>query len=150
MESNKTIRQIQIIYFAIVIVLAAFAGFAFYFVFAIGKVSSFDLQMENNLKSLNVILALVGIPSSYMFFKRKVSHIDRNMSFDRKVIQYRTAFFIKMTTLEGLSLISILIYLSTGEINQLIVFGLLYLFMLLNYPSVNSIKKDLEEIDNDL
>ena len=149
MGSNKSIRQIQLIYFAIVVMLAFFAGFAFYFVSSVGKVSGFDFGMETNLKSLNILLALVGIPASYMFHKRKVSHIDPDLPYERKIMQYRTAFFIKMTTLEGLSLISILIYLTTGEINQLIVFGLLYLFILLNYPSVKAINKDLENNNND-
>nr|WP_321453348.1 hypothetical protein [uncultured Carboxylicivirga sp.] len=150
MESKKTIKQIQLIYFAIALLLAMFAAFAFYFVTSVGKVSGFSVSMENNLKSLNILLALVGIPASYMFHKRKISHINPDQPYERKILQYRTAFFIKMTTLEGLSLISILIYLTTGEINQLMIFGLLYLFLLLNYPSVNAINKDLEGNNVDL
>ncbi len=148
MKKDKTIRQIQLIYFAIILLLALFAGLAFYYIQLIGKVGGYSVEVENNLKALNIILALAGMPASYMFHKRKVSHIDKTQSMDKKLIQFRTAFLIKMATLEGISLISVLIYLMTGEINQLMVFGLLYLFILLNFPSVSGIKRDLELNDN--
>lgn len=149
MSTDKTIRQIQLIYFAIIIVLAFFAAFAFYYIHIVGKVSAFTMVGENNLKALNIILALAGIPASYMFHKRRVSHIDKEQALDRKIMQFRTAFLIKMATLEGLSLISVMIYLITGEINQLMVFGLLYLFILLNFPLKSAILRDLEPDNNE-
>ncbi len=149
MNKNKSIQQIQLIFFAIIIMLALFALFAFYYNTSVGAISSFSVSAQNNLKSLNILLALVGIPASYMFHKRKVSHIDKEQPMDRKIMQYKTAFFIKMITLEGLSLISILIYMVTGQINQLMIFGLLYLFMLINFPQKSAIYKDLEASNNE-
>ncbi len=144
MNKNKTIQQIQMIFVAIIVMLALFALFAYYYNTKFGAISTFSVSAQNNLKSLNILLALVGIPASYMFHKRKVSHIDREQPMDRKIMQYKTAFFIKMVTLEGLSLISILIYMITGQINQLMIFGILYLFMLINYPQKRAIYRDLE------
>lgn len=149
MEINKTYKQIQLIYFVVVVVLASLAAFTFYYVHVMGKVGGYDIGVENNLKSLNILLALVGIPASYMFHKRKVNHIEKTLPVNKKLIQFRTAFFVKIATLEGLALISVMIYLLTGEINQLMVFGLLYLFLLLNFPSTKTINRDLEINDND-
>ncbi len=147
MQKNSTYKQIKLIYFVIVITLAIFAAFSFYYILTIGKVSTFETANENNMKSLSIVLALIGIPASYMFHKRKVSRINQSLSIESKLMHYKSAYFIKIATLEGLSLISLLIYLSTGHINQLIIFGLIYLFLLLNYPSQSTIQRELENND---
>jgi len=143
MIANKTLKQIKLIYFIVAIVLALFAVFTYVFITTYGRVYELDANAENNLKSLIIILALAGIPASYMFHKRKVSHLANELQADKKLQQYRMAFFIKIMTLEGLSLLSLLSYLMTGSLNQLLIFGLIYLFLLLNYPNTNSILSDL-------
>jgi len=123
--------------------LAIFAAFTYIYISLNGRVYELDANAENNLKSLIIILALAGIPASYMFQKRKISHLTSDLPVDRKLLQYRIAFFIKIMTLEGLSLLSLLSYLMTGNLNQLLIFGLIYLFLILNYPNKNTILSDL-------
>ena len=53
------------------------------------------------------------------------------------------AYFIKIMTLEGISLLSLLGYLMTGSLNLLMIFGLVYIFLLLNYPRKSSIFEEL-------
>lgn len=150
MQNNSSFKQIRLIYFIIVILLAMFAAFSFHYVYTNGSAYVFERSLENNLKSLSIVLALIGIPASYIFHKRMISRIDKSLSMEKKLIRYRISFFIKVATLEGISLISLLIYMSTGHINQLIIFGLIYLFLLLNYPSKSTIERELENENNHL
>jgi len=143
MSPKKILKQIRLIYFIVAIMLAIFAAFTYIYISLNGRVYELDANAENNLKSLIIILALAGIPASYMFQKRKISHLTSDLPVDRKLLQYRIAFFIKIMTLEGLSLLSLLSYLMTGNLNQLLIFGLIYLFLILNYPNKNTILSDL-------
>jgi len=143
MSPKKILKQIRLIYFIVAIMLAIFAAFTYIYISLNGRVYELDANAENNLKSLIIILALAGIPASYMFQKRKISHLTPDLPADRKLLQYRMAFFIKIMTLEGLSLLSLLSYLMTGNLNQLLIFGLIYLFLILNYPNKNTILSDL-------
>lgn len=150
MNPLKSIKQIRLIYFVIVALLSMFAIFSIYFVMTFGQFYETDGTSINNLKALSIILALAGIPASYMFHKRKVAHIDLSLPTHKKLLQYRNSFFIKIITLEGVSLISLLIYLITVHINQLIIFGLIFLFLLLNYPKKKVILNELEIDESEL
>lgn len=150
MSSQKTIKQIRLIYFIVSILLAVFAALAFVFITINGRVYPMDLAAESNLKSLIIVLALAGIPASYMFHNRKVKHINPDLGAEAKLQQYRMAYFIKIMTLEGISLLSLLGYLMTGSLNQLMIFGLVYLFLLLNYPRKTSILEELTIDPNEL
>ncbi|TRX70895.1 hypothetical protein [Carboxylicivirga sp. M1479] len=150
MNAHKSLKQIKLLYFIITILLAIFALISFMYITKVGAVYSLEANAESNLKSLIVILALVGIPASYMFQNRKVKHLDENMDAARKLQQYRMAFFIKIMTLEGISLLSLLGYLMTGNINQLMIFGLVYLFLLLNYPRRKSVLEELNIQESEL
>ncbi|WP_439184083.1 hypothetical protein [Carboxylicivirga taeanensis] len=143
MSTQKTLKQIRLIYFIVAILLAFFAALTFVFISTNGRVYTLDTMAENNLKSLIIVLALAGIPASYMFHNRKVKHIDPELSADKKMQQYRMSYFIKIMTLEGISLLSLLSYLITGNLNQLMTFGLVYLFLILNYPKKNNIFEEL-------
>jgi len=143
MSPKKTLKQIKLIYFIVTIMLAIFAAFTYAYISINGRVYELDANAENNLKSLIIILALAGIPASYMFQKRKISQLSSDLPADKKLHQYRLAFFIKIMTLEGLSLLSLLSYLMTGNLNQLMIFGLIYLFLTLNYPKTNTILNEL-------
>ena len=143
MSSVKTLKQIKLIYFIVTVVLAVFAAFTFAYITVNGRVYELDAATENNLKSLIIILALAGIPASYMFQKRKISRLPNELPAEKKLHQYRMAFFIKIMTLEGLSLLSLLGYLITGNLNQLLIFGLIYLFLILNYPKTSAVLSEL-------
>ncbi len=150
MSSKKILKQIRLIYFIVTVLLAIFAALAFAFIAVNGQVYQMDAVAENNLKSLIIILALAGIPASYMFHNRKVKHINTELEASKKLSQYRMSYFIKIMTLEGISLLSLLGYLMTGNLNQLMIFGLVYLFLLLNYPKKSSIFEELNINHNEL
>jgi len=144
MKPHQIFRQIKFLFFTIAVVLLIFGAIAFFYVTLHGKAYDVSMSYESNLRSLLLILALVGIPASYMFHSRKVKHIDRDLESAQKLLQYRTAFFIKIITLEGLSLLSLLAYITTAQLNYLSIFGILYLALLISFPRKNAILNDLE------
>ncbi|MCG8580036.1 MAG: hypothetical protein MI866_08970 [Bacteroidales bacterium] len=150
MTAKKALKQIKLIYFIVSILLAVFAGLSFVFVTLNGPVYIMDASAANNLKSLIIILALAGIPASYMFHNRKVKQINKELNPNSKLQQFRMSYFIKIMTLEGVTLLSLLSYLMIGNINQMLVFGLVYLFLLLNYPKRGSILEELEINESEL
>lgn len=143
MSPKKTLKQIKLIYFIVTIMLAIFAAFTYVYITINGHVYQLDANAENNLKSLIIVLALAGIPASYMFQRRKISQLSEELPAAKKLHQYRLAYFIKIMTLEGLSLLSLLGYLMTGNLNQLMIFGLIYLFLVLNFPKTSTILTEL-------
>ena len=127
-----------------------FAILSFAFITVNGQVYQLNQEGEQNLKSLIIILALAGIPASYMFHNRKVKHINSELSTMQKLSQYRMAYFVKVMTLEGISLLSLLGYLIIGDVNQIMVFGLVYLFLVLNFPKKSNILEELNIDQTDL
>jgi hypothetical protein len=150
MTPQKALKQIRLIYFIVTILLALFAILSFAFITVNGQVYQLDQAGEQNLKSLIIILALAGIPASYMFHNRKVKHINSELSTMQKLSQYRMAYFVKVMTLEGISLLSLLGYLIIGDVNQIMVFGLVYLFLVLNFPKKSNILEELNIDQTDL
>ncbi|WP_289053043.1 hypothetical protein [Carboxylicivirga marina] len=150
MTSKKALKQIKLIYFVVTSLLAVFAILSFAFVSLNGAVYVLEATDENNLKSLIIILALAGIPASYMFHSRKIKQINKELTTNQKLIQYRMSFFIKIVTLEGISLLSLLSYLIIGSINQLLIFGLVYIVLALNYPRKSNIFDELEITEPEL
>lgn len=150
MKPQKVFKQIKLIYFIVTILLGVFALLSYAYINVVGQPYELDVNAAINLKSVTIILALVGIPVSYVFHKRKVSHINEQMSADKKLMQYRTSYFIKIMTLEGISLISLLGYLMSANLNQLLIFGLVYVFLIFNYPGKNGILQELKLNQSDL
>lgn len=150
MTAKKALKQIKLIYFIVSILLAVFAAMAFAFVSLKGPVYIMDATDANNLKSLIIILALAGIPASYMFHNRKVKQINKELKAHTKLQQFRMGYFIKIMTLEGVTLLCLLSYLMIGNINQMLIFGLVYLFLILNYPRKSSILSELEIDESEL
>ncbi|WP_430813201.1 hypothetical protein [Carboxylicivirga sp. RSCT41] len=150
MTAKKALKQIKLIYFIVTILLAVFAALSLFFVSMNGPVYIMEAGAANNLKSLIIILALAGIPASYMFHNRKVRQINKELNANSKLQQFRMSYFIKIMTLEGVTLLSLLSYLMIGNINQLLVFALVYLFLILNYPKRASILDELEINESEL
>lgn len=140
---KNTFKQIQLFYFIIIVMLAIFASVAYILVSGNGQIYNLPPATESNIKSLIIILTLAGVPASYMFHKRKVTHIDADLPSERKIQQYRNSFFIKISTLEGLSFISLLMYLVTSNTDMFLIFSLIYIFILLNFPKKSTILSEL-------
>jgi len=144
MKPHQIVRQIKFLFYTIALVLLIFGAIALYYVTAHGKAYEVGLSYESNLRALLLILALAGIPASFIFHSQKVKHIDKALGAGIKLQQYRTSYFIKIITLEGLSLLSLLAFITTAQLNYLSIFGILYLAQVISFPRKLTILDELE------
>lgn len=141
---DKTIRHIILIFWLLLGAMTAMLVIALVVIHNIGPIIEWTVSQKENLKSVILILALGGIPASYMFHSKKVKHIDPDLPLNLKVSQYRTSFFIKLVTLEALSVLGLIGYMFTADSTFLYVFSLLFLAYLINRPTKNNILNEIE------
>jgi hypothetical protein len=149
METDKTIRQIILIFWVLLGAMLAMLVIALMVVHNIGPVIEWTVSQKENLKSIILILALAGIPASYMFHGKKVKHIDQELPVHLKINQYRNSFFIKLVTLESLSVLGLIGFIFTADNTFLYVFSLLFLAYLINRPTKNNILAEIEPEENE-
>jgi hypothetical protein len=146
MQKNKNITQIQYLYWGIFAVLILLALTASAIVTKNGALVVWTLQDIETLKSVIILLALGGIPAGFIFHTKKIKKIEPSLPIEQKLNQYRSSFFIKIVTFEGLGILSLIGYLVSADKTFLMIFGLLFVAYLLNIPVEHKI---LDEIGHD-
>ncbi len=144
MHSDRIIKQIRLLYWAIFGSLLAMLLTILFIVHTFGPITDWALSQREMLKSVILILSLTGIPASYFFHTKKVNHIPRELDLSDKLKQFRTSFFIKIATLEALGFLAILSYLVTADQTFIYIFALLFIAYFINVPSKRSIFNELE------
>ena len=143
MSAKGIYKQIRLIFMLIGLGLAIFALLALYIVGQHGAFMALSVSDAIVLKTALLLLALVGIPSSYMFQNRIIKNSISDQSVTVKMVKYRRVFFIKIMTLEGLMLMSLLCFLATAQYSYISVFGIFSLLYLCRYlekiPILNSL-----------
>ncbi|WP_146260587.1 hypothetical protein [Breznakibacter xylanolyticus] len=143
MPVNKQLKQIRIIFYAILIGLLVFCAGSVALVTQRGGLMLLSPVQMQYLQTVIIILAFTGIPAAHLFHKRKTEHLRPDMMPEMKLSRYRVSFFIKMATFEGISLVSLLCYLMSAGSNFLIIFGILMVTILVNYPGRDRIWTEL-------
>ncbi len=145
MQTNRVVRQIKLIFWAIWVALLAALITILIMRSAFGALIDYSLSQREMLKSVILILSLGGIPASYFFHSKKIKHIPRSMPMIEKLKQFRTSFFIKLATLEALAFLALLGHLLTADFTFIYVFTLLFIAYSINMPSKRSIFNELEK-----
>lgn len=143
MNDNKAYKQIRIIFYAILSGLLFFGLGAFGLVKMQGIVNALTPMQMQYIETIIIIMAFIGIPTSHYFHKKKTESINPALSPEEKLSRYRVSFFIKMATFEGLSLISLLTYLMSGNNTFLIIYSILLITILINYPGKSKVAEEL-------
>lgn len=144
MQTEKIIRQIRILFWVILSAMAVMFLIALFIVKNLGPVIEWTLTQKENFKSVILILALGGIPASYFFHSKKVKHIRSDLPFEEKLRQFKNSFFIKIVTLEALSVLGLIGYMLTADNTFLYVFALLFIAYLINRPTKSNIINEIE------
>ncbi len=144
MSAKGIYNQIRLVFILVAGGLTMFALLALYFVGQHGAFMTLSVSDAIILKTVLLLLALVGIPSSYMFQNRIIKNSISDQDVIVKLLKYRRVFFIKIMTLEGLMLMSLLCFLATAQYSYMSVFGILGVVYLLNYPRKETILTDLQ------
>jgi hypothetical protein len=143
MQASSLYKQIKLLYFAILAGLLIFMVVAWLFVQQNGPVSVLSPSIENSMQSFLVILILAGIPVSYIFHSKKTAHIDPELSLAEKLGHYRRSLFIKFATLESLSLISLLAYITSSNRSYILFYMILMIVFAMNYPGKSKVAQEL-------
>jgi hypothetical protein len=149
-NASKQFKQIKVIFFAVLVGLLLFFMAAVALVKTSGVVIPVVPSQMQSLESLIIILALGGIPAGHYFHKRKVEHINPNHPPIRKLSVYRVSYFIKLATLEGLGLISLLAYMMSARNSFLLIFCIFIVTIIINYPSRQRVADELQTTEEEL
>lgn len=141
---DKSIKQVKIIFWALLIIMLIMATMALYITRQTGPIMDWSLSQKENLKSIILILALGGIPASYIFHSKKVKHINPELPMAQKVNQFKISYLIKIITLEALSVLGILSYIMTADNTFLYIFALLLVAYIINRPTKHGISEEIE------
>ncbi|MFT3737214.1 MAG: hypothetical protein QM786_00470 [Breznakibacter sp.] len=150
MTAKRHLKQLRTIFIVIVSGLMLF----FFIAWALGTMRGALVQMDQTqlhyLKTVVLLSAFVGIPAAHYFHKKKTGHIVPNLSNVEKMVRFRTSYFIKLATFEGLGLVSLLAYLLSNDKTFLFVFGLFMVVLAINYPSVSKVAEELQSDPDEL
>ncbi|TAJ09313.1 hypothetical protein DMA11_20330 [Marinilabiliaceae bacterium JC017] len=150
MKTETVYRQIKFLFFAILTGLIFFYLVAYFFVLKNGAVITLSMSQEATLKSFIIILSLLGIPASYIFHTKKTNHINEDLNLTQKLIQYRNSLFVKLMTFEGLALMGLLAWLLTANKTYLLIYAILVVAYVINYPGKQKIRTELRLEENEL
>ncbi len=115
-----------------------------YFSLTYGPMLGLPKNNAETLKSIIVILALIGMPAGYSFNKRRLKKIPGELLLIEKLKIYRSSFFIKIVFVEALAILTLTGYLITSDNVFLLIFGLFFMVYLLNTPNKEKITSEIE------
>ncbi len=135
-KANKIVHiafVIGLVFFALISFLLQLKGFG-----TIGE----------NVNKLAVyiipIIALIGLISSTLLFKRKLNECSTKQNLNEKLTEYRSALILKFGIIEGTTFIILISYLLTGELIVLTVAGILIIVFITYIPTKGKLINDLD------
>ncbi len=150
MNPKTVYNQIQLLYIAILIGLLIFGVAAYYFVAGTDNMMLIDPSTERTVYSILILLVFIGIPVSYIFHKKSSSHINPELSISEKLVKYRKSLFIKLITIEGLVMFSLIGYIVAGTKTYLYIYLILVVVYLISYPGKSTIRQEMQLDDEEL
>ena len=150
MNPKTVYKQIQLLYIAILIGLLIFGVAAYYFVAGTDNMMLIDPSTERTVYSILILLVFIGIPVSYIFHKKSSSHINPELSISEKLVKYRKSLFIKLITIEGLVMFSLIGYIVAGTKTYLYIYLILVVVYLISYPGKSTIRQEMQLDDEEL
>lgn len=144
-SAKEYFRTLKILHFALAMGQLLFAGVTLLLVF--GKNSSYQ---QNAIQELMVFaylvpaFALAGLAASILVFKNRLSKFKTFNSLDQKTAYYQTTQIIRWASIEGPSVLALVVFLLTGNLLIFGVFALLVLYIVSLYPSRDKAIADME------
>lgn len=141
MKQGSFYFTLNILFYAMIAGVILFALVAAYLV------TSGQFQTNESLGELMIpiagVLAASNIFISDMLFKNQMKRIHESQPLYSRQSTYRGGFILKMALLEGAALFAIVTYLLTGSSIAMIAAAVVWGWMAINRPSLDSMKKYL-------
>lgn len=147
---ESIVKALKTLFGVIVLVLIIFFIGAAYLVKQNGALTIFTPIQLQNFESVIIVLSLLGIPAGHYYHKRRLLHLSLELPIETVLLRYRSSFFVKLAILEGLSMLSLIGYMLSGNGTFLIIYSIYLLVILINFPSRTRIADDLRREEDEL
>jgi FtsH-binding integral membrane protein len=131
----------------ITIFYALFGGQAVFLLFAAYLLKTSGPQAPDLASTFQIALPLItlaGVFGSLWISKFMLKSLNTLQNETEKLNKYRSALLVKFALLEGANLFAIVVFMLTGSNLALIISSCLLILFILNKPSVQRIKEDLQ------
>ncbi len=142
-ELKNQYKILNVIYIAILFSMSVAAIISVLLVSKMGQVQIFNSDSQATIKSIVIIALLAGIPTSHIFFFKKIKHIDKSLNLLSKIRLYQTAFIVRIAMLEGIGILASIGYLISADNSFLYMFGVVFILFIIHAPTKNRICNDL-------
>jgi hypothetical protein len=113
-----------------------------------GALIVFNPNQLQYFESIIIMLSLIGIPGGHYLHKKRLEHLHSNMSITERLLTYKTSYFIKLIVLQCIGLITLMGYTMSGNGTFLVIFAILLITLLINYPSESRVFEEIH-LDQD-
>ena len=150
-QAPSNIKALTILHFSLLVGQLVFAAIAYYLHYS-GVFTGIDLG--DNLTIVLVIIAVNAVVLTVLAFtmyKKKLDGIrNANAPTGDKLIAYRAASLIRWAMLEAPVLLAIIAFLITGNINLLLVAGVILILFITTRPTAAKAAAELQLSESDL
>lgn len=123
------------------------------FILAMFKLTPFfvEKQMINVIiERYIIVITIIAIPGILKLFANLLKKVPQGTNIDFAISKYKNAFYIRLYTISSLSIINIILYDYSGNMNFFwitTVLFILFIYCKPSFPELESILKPDEEID---
>lgn len=139
--NNQSLKTFSIIH------LALCSGVFIFGFIMFSKIKSTEIILDDSTDVFKYIIPCASIAAIFLsnfLFKSQLNSISENAELKEKMVKYQSASIIKYAILEGVSILSIVIYsLTSNFLYLLIAFGML-LYLISQRPTLSKIISDLD------
>jgi len=130
-----------------IIFYAMFGGQALFLIIASYLLKTSGPQSPDLSSTFQIILPAftIGAVMGAIFLPKMILGSISDLSDEQKLAKYRVSLLIKWALLEGANLFSIVVYLMTGSMLALGISILILILFILNKPTPDKIKEDLNQ-----
>lgn len=136
-------KTLKILFYTFVTIMILLAGISLTIVLLMHIEFNLSPQDTNYFESTIILLAFIGIPGTHYLHKKRISTLPSTLQIANKLSHYKNSFLIKLATIEGLSVLTLITYILTSRESYLYIFGIYLVTVLINYPSPSKIAEEL-------
>lgn len=144
MTPKKILTSINLIYFALILVMAGFAVFVFVWIYTGQEMAPVEAEFESLLRILVIAIVPVGMGIGYVAFKAGLKGVTSDMPLPSKLQRYQNAILIRCAGFEMPGMFASVVAFITGNESFLLFTAVMVVLFLLFRPTVNSISNDLQ------
>lgn len=114
-----------------------------------GALIVFNPNQLQYFESFIILMSLIGIPGGHYFHKKRMEQLQPDMSISQRLLRYKSSYFIKLIVLQCIGLITLMGYTMSGNGTFLVIFAILLITIIINYPIESRISEEINSVQNE-